>query len=75
MKKLLLLLLVLVTPSLFAQDGSWRDRGAPRDHYNNNRDNAFELSPFVGYRRVARSGRTRASSTRTSTWRARPTTG
>src|SRR5580765_7889674 len=47
MRKLfLLLLLVLVTPSLFAQD--WRDRRGDRsDRY---RDNAFELTPFAGYR-------------------------
>src|SRR5258708_1691357 len=45
-KLLLLLLLVLVTPSLFAQD--WRDRRGDRnDRY---RDNAFELTPFAGYR-------------------------
>jgi hypothetical protein len=45
-KLLLLLLLVLVTPSLFAQD--WRDRRG--DRYDRYRDNAFELTPFAGYR-------------------------
>src|SRR5438876_1084139 len=45
-KLVLLVLLVLVTPSLFAQD--WRDRRGDRsDRY---RDNTFELTPFAGYR-------------------------
>ncbi len=47
MRKLaLLLLLVLVTPSLLAQD--WRDRRG--DRYDHSRDNSFELTPFAGYR-------------------------
>ncbi len=52
MRKLLLpLVLILVTPSLIAQDDSWRNRGSrhDRDRYDNRRDNAFELTPFVGY--------------------------
>jgi opacity protein-like surface antigen len=54
MKKTLLLLILLIAaaPSLFAQDDSWRDRGG-RDRYRDrdrSYDNAFELTPFVGYR-------------------------
>jgi opacity protein-like surface antigen len=46
----LLLLFVLVPTSLFAQDGEdWRRRRAERDRYTP-RANAFELTPFVGYR-------------------------
>jgi len=50
-KLLLLLVLILVTPSLFAQDDSWRDRGGRRypDRCDNRRENTFELTPFVGY--------------------------
>jgi len=44
MKRVILLLaIVLLTPSLFAQE--WRDRG-----YNRARDNSFDIEPFVGYR-------------------------
>jgi opacity protein-like surface antigen len=50
MKKLLLLVLILATPSLFAQDNSWRDRGAPRDRYDSRRDNTPDLTLFAGYR-------------------------
>jgi opacity protein-like surface antigen len=53
MKKTLLLLILLIAaaPSLFAQD--WRDRGRDRDRDHDryqNYDNAFELTPFAGYR-------------------------
>jgi hypothetical protein len=46
MKRVVLLIfaVLLIAPSLFAQD--WRGRG----YYNRPRDNAFELEPFVGYR-------------------------
>ncbi|MFP5246857.1 MAG: outer membrane protein [Thermoanaerobaculia bacterium] len=45
---LLLLLLSLVATSAFAQDDDdWRRRRAPRD---TGRYNAFEITPFVGYR-------------------------
>ena len=50
MRKLLLLLLILATPSLFAQDDSWRDRGAPRDRYDARRNNSTDLTLFAGYR-------------------------
>jgi hypothetical protein len=50
MRKLTLLLLILAAPSLFAQDDSWRDRGAPRDRYNSRRDNTPDLTLFAGYR-------------------------
>lgn len=46
-----LLLLILIPTTLFAQsrdDGNWRRRRA-EDRYRS-RDNAFELTPFVGYR-------------------------
>ncbi|HEX6639632.1 MAG TPA: outer membrane beta-barrel protein [Thermoanaerobaculia bacterium] len=46
----LLLLLVVVPTTLFAQDDEdWRRRRAERDR-DTPRDNAFELTPFVGYR-------------------------
>ena len=49
-KWLLLLVLILVTPGVLAQDGSWRDRGAGRDSGRNSwYDNSVELTPFVGY--------------------------
>lgn len=44
-KTLLVLLLLLITPSLFAQD--WRNRRG--DRYDRNRDNTVELTPFAGY--------------------------
>ncbi|HEY2325634.1 MAG TPA: outer membrane beta-barrel protein [Thermoanaerobaculia bacterium] len=46
MKRVVLLVfaVLLLTPSLFAQD--WRGRG----YYNRTRDNAFEIEPFIGYR-------------------------
>jgi hypothetical protein len=44
-KALFLLLLIAVTPSLFAQD--WRDRRGERYAYQ---DNRLELTPFAGYR-------------------------
>jgi opacity protein-like surface antigen len=46
----LLLLLILIPTSLFAQDDDWRRRRAERDSYNGPRENAIELTPFVGYR-------------------------
>lgn len=51
MRKLSLLLILLCIPaSLFAQDDpGWRDRRASRDRYRNN-SNAFELTPIIGYR-------------------------
>ena len=49
-----LLLLMLIPTSLFAQDDDddWRRRRAERDRYSRDapRENAFELTPFVGYR-------------------------
>jgi hypothetical protein len=46
----LLLLLIVVPTTLFAQDDEdWRRRRAERDR-DTPRDNAFELTPFVGYR-------------------------
>lgn len=49
-----LLLLLLIPTSLFAQDDDddWRRRRAERDRYARDapRENAFELTPFVGYR-------------------------
>lgn len=45
----LLLLLVALPTVVFAQDDDWRRRRADRDRYTP-RDNAFELTPFVGYR-------------------------
>lgn len=49
-KALLVLLLLTATPSLFAQsdDEDWRRRRGGYDRAP--RDNAFELTPFVGYR-------------------------
>jgi len=45
MRRLVLLSLFLIIPaSLLAQD-----RGARRDHYRYFNDNAFEITPFVGY--------------------------
>jgi hypothetical protein len=44
-----LLLLILIPTTLFAQDDDWRSRRAERDRYSP-RENAFELTPFVGYR-------------------------
>jgi opacity protein-like surface antigen len=52
-KALLVLLLLTFTTTAFAQsDDDWRDRRAERDrgYRNAPRDNAFELTPFVGYR-------------------------
>lgn len=52
-KALLTLLLLTFTTTAFAQDDDdWRNRRAERDrHYRNTpRDNAFELTPFIGYR-------------------------
>ncbi|HEX2062435.1 MAG TPA: outer membrane beta-barrel protein [Thermoanaerobaculia bacterium] len=46
-KSLLILLLLTLTTSAFAQDEDWRRRRA--DRYTP-RDRAFELTPFVGYR-------------------------
>jgi hypothetical protein len=48
----LLILLVLVPTAVFAQEDDWRRRRAERDngYRDTPRDNAFELSPFVGYR-------------------------
>src|SRR5204862_2828181 len=47
MRKLLVVLVLLLIPaSLFAQD--WRNRRAPRDRYYG-LENKFELTPFVGY--------------------------
>jgi outer membrane protein with beta-barrel domain len=50
MRKLILLLIVLLVPaSLFAQDEGWRNRrGGYRDRYRDR--NMFELTPFGGYR-------------------------
>jgi opacity protein-like surface antigen len=54
MRKLtFLLLLILIPPTLFAQDDTWRGRGRDRDrdrYRDTPRENAFELTPFVGYR-------------------------
>jgi opacity protein-like surface antigen len=52
MRKLtFLLLLILIPTTLFAQDDTWRGRGRDRDRYRDTpRENAFELTPFVGYR-------------------------
>src|ERR1051326_4856276 len=48
MRKFLVVLVVLLIPaSLFAQD--WRNRRAPRDRYGYGLENKFELTPFVGY--------------------------
>jgi opacity protein-like surface antigen len=50
MRKLLLVLVLLLIPaSLFAQD--WRNRRTTRDRYGSGYDlaNKFELTPFVGY--------------------------
>ena len=44
-----LLLLILVSTSLFAQDDDWRRRRAERDRWAS-RGETFELTPFVGYR-------------------------
>jgi hypothetical protein len=50
MRRLVFITLLLIIPaSLFAQDDSWRDRGGRRDHYRSFYDNAFEITPFVGY--------------------------
>jgi len=52
-KTLLVLLLLTFTTTAFAQsDDDWRNRRAERDrdYRNAPRDNAFELTPFVGYR-------------------------
>ena len=50
MRKLILLLVLISIPaSLFAQDPDWRNRRATRSRYNYD-DNMFELTPFLGYR-------------------------
>lgn len=55
MRKLILVVAVLLIPaSLFAQDDSWRDRGSRGDRgrrYDDRRygDMSFEVTPFVGY--------------------------
>ncbi|HVE72825.1 MAG TPA: outer membrane beta-barrel protein [Thermoanaerobaculia bacterium] len=53
-KAALLLLLLTVTTTAFAQDDDdWRGRRGrdrDRDRYDAPRDNAFEITPFVGYR-------------------------
>ena len=46
-KSLLVLLLLTVTASAFAQDEDWRRRRAANNYP---REGAFELTPFVGYR-------------------------
>jgi len=48
-KVLVVLILLLIPASLFAQD--WRNRRAPRDRYGYGfgLDNKFELTPFAGY--------------------------
>ena len=49
MRKLTLILVLLLVPAaLFAQD-DWRNRPS-RDRYGYQRDNMFELTPFIGYR-------------------------
>lgn len=47
-KAVLLLLLVFIPVSLFAQDPDWRNRRTSRDRTYN--DNMFEFTPFLGYR-------------------------
>jgi hypothetical protein len=55
MRKLILILALISIPaSLFAQDDSWRNRGGDRDRDRDDRgygryDNSFELTPFAGY--------------------------
>lgn len=48
-KLLVVLVLILIPASLFAQD--WRNRRAPHDRYGYGYglDNKFELTPFAGY--------------------------
>ncbi|HKS24014.1 MAG TPA: outer membrane beta-barrel protein [Thermoanaerobaculia bacterium] len=47
-KSFVVLVLLLIPASLFAQD--WRNRRAPRDRYGyGSLENKFELTPFVGY--------------------------
>lgn len=53
MKKLALyaLVLLVVPTAVFAQsDDDWRNRRAPRDHYQVFNRDMFEFTPFVGYR-------------------------
>lgn len=51
MRKLLLLLIVLLVPaSLFAQDEGWRNRRPGSYGRGYTVDNSFELTPFLGYR-------------------------
>jgi hypothetical protein len=52
MRKLCLILILIAIPtSLFAQDDpDWRNRRAERDRYARNTENAFELTPMIGYR-------------------------
>ena len=52
MRKLsFLLVLLLATTSVFAQDDDWRRRrGDRRDYRDTPRDAAFELTPFIGFR-------------------------
>jgi opacity protein-like surface antigen len=51
MRKLILILALITIPAtLFAQDDSWRNRGGDRDDRGYGRyDNSFELTPFAGY--------------------------
>lgn len=50
-KMCLILILIAVPASLFAQDDpGWRDRRAERDRYARNDANGFELTPMIGYR-------------------------
>jgi len=47
-KSFVVLVLLLIPASLFAQD--WRNRRAPRDRYGyGSLENKLELTPFVGY--------------------------
>jgi len=54
MRKLILILALIAIPtSLFAQDDSWRNRGGDdRDRYNSSHADqmSWELTPFIGYR-------------------------
>jgi opacity protein-like surface antigen len=49
MRKTALLVLLLASTSLFAQNDDWR-RGRQRNYRDTPSDSAFELTPFLGYR-------------------------
>jgi hypothetical protein len=48
-KMFVLVLLILSVPTVLMAQDDWRNRGRRDDPYRRSWDNAFELTPFVGY--------------------------